>query len=117
MKRSSVCRFLTPGFGSDATTVKYEGEECLPISEVKKNLEKFSCQVPEYILRAFKPHPSEELISLKKMTETVEGWKQNIAVLDFIPEDHNDDDDYDEDGSDDANEGLDDYEDNQEDEN
>lgn len=97
--------------------MKYEGEECLPISEVKKNLEKFSCQVPEYILRAFKPHPSEELISLKKMTETVEGWKQNIAVLDFIPEDHNDDDDYDEDGSDDANEGLEDYEDNQEDEN
>lgn len=48
--------------------------------------------ISDHILQAFKLHADKEWISLKKLTDTVETWRQNISVLDEINDEEEEDD-------------------------
>lgn len=91
MIKSSVIYHLIIGFGPKSE--KIDGEECLSIKEVKKSLENFMIQISDHILAAFKLHPEKDVISLKKLTEIVESWRQNISVLDEINDEEGENDD------------------------
>ena len=87
------------GFGSSKTE-RFEGEDCLSVKEVKKSLEVFMISISDHILQAFKPQPDAQLVSLKKLIDVVDMWRENIHVLDEINEQEDEeeaDEDYDED--------------------
>lgn len=86
-------------FGFDSQhTERHEGEDCLPIARVKERLQNYLIPTQDYILQAFKLNQDKELISLRRLTEAIENWKQNIYVLDELndeEEDEEDEDSYD----------------------
>ena len=46
----------------------------------------------EHILQAFKLHPDKPYISLKRLTDAVEGWRHNISVLDEVNDEEDEED-------------------------